>query len=75
MRTCSYYNIRGGGNRTIRSYTMNKIGALLRAGANIFEGLSGQLLNLLQILFMPLLRNRDGHLHSFTKSKSDGGLT
>jgi len=54
---------------------MNKIGALLRAGANIFEGLSGQLLNLLQILFMPLLRNRDGHLHSFTKSKSDGGLT
>jgi len=60
MRTCSYYSIRGEGNRITRSYTLKKIGALLRAGVNIFEGLSGQLPNLLEILFMPFLGRGTG---------------
>ena len=55
MQTCSYCNIRGGGNRIIKRCTVNKIASLSRAGVNIFEGLSGQLPNLLQILFVPFL--------------------
>lgn len=61
MRTCSYCNIRGGGgNRIIKRYSVNKIGTLSRAGMNIFEGLSGQQPNLLQILFMPFLGRGTG---------------
>ena len=59
----------------MRSYTVKKNRSIVTGRSEYFRGPFGTTTKLAANFVHAILRKRDGHLHYFTKSKSDGGLT